>query len=173
MLLARQHKGVREIARTIGRDKPTVSRELVRNSSATGAVPCYRAPAAQRKHERRRRRCHRKSLMSNPERCALVARADRGKDQRGAPESGGERHGNLPRRLVGKARLRPAGPPQDEPHAAPSGQGVRAGAADSGAPRDPHLLLRAPPPLGEGHQRERQRATARLLPEGREPGWRD
>lgn len=39
-------------------------------------------------------------------------------------------------------------------------------AADSGAPQDPHLLLRAPPPLGEGHQREHQRAPARLLPEG-------
>ena len=29
-LLARQHKGVREIARTIGRDKPAVSGELAR-----------------------------------------------------------------------------------------------------------------------------------------------
>ena len=38
MLLARQHKSVREIARTIGRVKPTVSRELARNPSATGAA---------------------------------------------------------------------------------------------------------------------------------------
>lgn len=37
MLLARQHKSVCEIAGTISRDKPTVSRELVRNSSALGA----------------------------------------------------------------------------------------------------------------------------------------
>lgn len=58
ILLARQHKGVREIARTIGRDSPAVSRELARNLSATGAAPCYRAPAAQRKHERRLRRPH-------------------------------------------------------------------------------------------------------------------
>lgn len=84
MLLARQHKSVREIARTIGRVKPTVSRELARNPSATGAAPCYRAPAAQRKHERRRRRCHRKSLMSDPERHALVA--TKLGDERWSPE---------------------------------------------------------------------------------------
>lgn len=30
MLLAREHKGVREIARTIGRDRPAVSGELAR-----------------------------------------------------------------------------------------------------------------------------------------------
>lgn len=83
-LLARQHKGVREIARTIGRDKSTVSRELARNSSAAGDTPYYRASTAQRKYERRR---------------------------------------------------------------------------SAGAPRDPRLLLRAPPPLGEGHQREHQRVT--------------
>jgi IS30 family transposase len=34
MLLARQHKGVREIARTIGRDRPTVSRELAVSGTA-------------------------------------------------------------------------------------------------------------------------------------------
>ena len=84
MLLARQHKGVREIARTIGRDKPTVSRELARNSSATGAAPCYRASTAQRKYERRRGRRHRQSLMSDPERRALVA-AKLG-DERWSPE---------------------------------------------------------------------------------------
>lgn len=84
MLLARQHKGVREIARTIGRDKSTVSRELARNSSATGAAPYYRASTAQRKYERRRGRCHRQSLMSDPERRELVA-AKLG-DERWSPE---------------------------------------------------------------------------------------
>lgn len=42
------------------------------------------------------------------------------------------------------------------------------GRRGAGAPRDPRLLLRAPPPPGEGHQRERQRAPARLLPEGQD-----
>ena len=37
-----------------------------------------------------------------------------------------------------------------------------------GASESPLLLLRAPPPPGEGHQRERQRAPARLLPEGQD-----
>ena len=102
MLLARQHKSVREIARTIGRVKPTVSRELARNSSATGAAPCYRAPAAQRKHERRRRRCHRKSLMSDPERHALVA--TKLGDERWSPRSSGTSAGRPSRSREGSTR---------------------------------------------------------------------
>lgn len=47
MLLARQHKGVREIARTIGRDKPAVSRELARAwqiQERLGIPACFCAP---------------------------------------------------------------------------------------------------------------------------------
>ena len=66
MLLGRQHKGVREIARAIGRDKSTVSGELARNSSATDAAPYHRASTARRKCERRRGRCRRQSLMGDP-----------------------------------------------------------------------------------------------------------
>lgn len=58
MLLARQHKGVGEIARTIDGGRPAVSRELARNPSAACAAPCCRASIAQHKHERRRGRCH-------------------------------------------------------------------------------------------------------------------
>ena len=84
MLLGRQHKGVREIARAIGRDKSTVSGELARNSSATDAAPYHRASTARRKCERRRGRCRRQSLMGDPERRALVA-AKLG-DERWSPE---------------------------------------------------------------------------------------
>lgn len=47
MLLARQYKGVREIARTIGRDKPAVSRELARArqiQERLGIPACFCAP---------------------------------------------------------------------------------------------------------------------------------
>lgn len=47
MLLARQHKGVREIARMIGRGKPAVSRELARArqiQERLGIPACFCAP---------------------------------------------------------------------------------------------------------------------------------
>ena len=47
MLLARQYKGVREIARTIGRDRPAVSRELERArqiQERLGIPGCFCAP---------------------------------------------------------------------------------------------------------------------------------
>ena len=47
MLLARQHKGVREIARMIGRDRPAVSRELARArqiQERLGIPGCFCAP---------------------------------------------------------------------------------------------------------------------------------
>ena len=47
ILLARQHKGVREIARTIGRDRPTVSGELARArqiQERLGIPVCFCAP---------------------------------------------------------------------------------------------------------------------------------
>ena len=47
MLLARRHKGIREIARTIGRDRPAVSRELARArqiQERLGIPGCFCAP---------------------------------------------------------------------------------------------------------------------------------
>lgn len=71
MCLRRQGRGVREIAREIGRDKSTVSRELARNSRARGP---YRASDAQRLYEARRARCRRPRLLDDPERADLVRR---------------------------------------------------------------------------------------------------
>lgn len=55
MMMRRDGKGVCEIARTIGRDKSTVSRELSRNSCAR----FYRASTAQRRYSERRLSCRR------------------------------------------------------------------------------------------------------------------
>ena len=46
-LLKAQGRSVREIARTIGRDPGTVSRELRRNAATRGGTPVYRAVVAQ------------------------------------------------------------------------------------------------------------------------------
>ena len=46
-LLKAQDKGVREIARTIGRDPGTVSRELRRNAATRSGTQVYRAMVAQ------------------------------------------------------------------------------------------------------------------------------
>lgn len=59
---------VGEIAREIGRDKSTVSRELRRNSCER----FYRASTAQRRYEARRERCRRPRLLDDPERLELV-----------------------------------------------------------------------------------------------------
>lgn len=84
MIMRRERMGVREIARAIGRDKSTVSRELARSSSPTGAAPYYGASTAQRKSERRRARCRRPRLTGDPERRALVVSKVR--DDRWSPE---------------------------------------------------------------------------------------
>lgn len=73
MLMRRDGKGVREIARALGRDKSTVSRELSRNACAAGtARPYYRASTAQSRYERRRRACRRRRLLDDPAIFCLV-----------------------------------------------------------------------------------------------------
>ena len=59
---------VRDIARAIGRNKPTVSRELSRNRGRSG----YRASAAQGANLRRRAACARPKRLDDPELASLV-----------------------------------------------------------------------------------------------------
>lgn len=73
MCLRREGAGVREIARRIGRDKSTVSRELRRNMYCASAHrPYYRASTAQRRYEARRLSCRRPRLLDEPGLRALV-----------------------------------------------------------------------------------------------------
>ena len=96
--------GVSEIARLVGRDKSTVSREIRPNgwySPVAGRMWCYRASTAHDKSQRRARRCRRQPLLADPRRLELVARliresapappgADRGPHHDpGAPTWGG------------------------------------------------------------------------------------
>lgn len=75
MCLRREGAGVREIARRIGRDKSTVSRELRRNACCAGTPrPYYRASTAQRRYEERRLRCRRPRLLGDPALRSLVRR---------------------------------------------------------------------------------------------------
>lgn len=67
MCLRAEGKGVREIARAIGRDKSTVSRELSRNGCpASGRRAAYRASAAQRRYEGHRGLCRRRRRLDDP-----------------------------------------------------------------------------------------------------------
>lgn len=68
MMMRRDGKGVREIARAIGRDKSTVSRELSRNSCAR----FYRASTAQRRYSERRLACRRPAILDNDSVFSLV-----------------------------------------------------------------------------------------------------
>lgn len=52
-------KSYREIARLIGRNVSTISREILRNKSYMNCKPAYYPFTAQRKYEYRRRFCHR------------------------------------------------------------------------------------------------------------------
>ena len=65
-LLRAQDKGVREIARTIGRDPSTVSRELRRNAATRGGKLDYRASVAQWKADMAARRPKTAKLVLNP-----------------------------------------------------------------------------------------------------------
>ncbi|WP_074308642.1 IS30 family transposase [Micromonospora cremea] len=64
-LLKAQGKGVREIARAVGRDASTISRELRRNAVTRGGSLDYRAVAAQWHAERRGRRPKTAKLAAN------------------------------------------------------------------------------------------------------------
>jgi len=67
-----QDKGVREIARAIGRDPGTVSRELRRNAATRGGTIQYRASVAQWKADRAARRPKTAKLVANPQLHAYV-----------------------------------------------------------------------------------------------------
>ena len=68
------HEGASQTARELHRDKPAISREIRRNGWQGPAGRRYRAPAAQRKADRRRLACRRPRLMDDPERRSLVVR---------------------------------------------------------------------------------------------------
>ena len=68
MLMRRDGKGVSEIARSIKRDKSTVSRELKRNSCGR----FYRASTAQRRYEERRLSCRRRRILDDERVFGLV-----------------------------------------------------------------------------------------------------
>lgn len=71
-LLNAQRKGVREIARQIGRDPATVSRELRRNAATRGGRLDYRASVAQWKADLAARRPKTAKLVANPHLHAYV-----------------------------------------------------------------------------------------------------
>lgn len=66
-LLRAQDKGVREIARAIGRDPATISRELRRNAATRGGKLQYRASVAQWKADMAARRPKTAKLVANPQ----------------------------------------------------------------------------------------------------------
>ncbi len=71
-LLNVQGKGVREIARTVGRDAGTISRELRRNAATRGGRPEYRASVAQWKADMVAKRPKTAKLVANPRLRAYV-----------------------------------------------------------------------------------------------------
>ena len=84
MVRWRDHERVGQIARELGRDKSTISREVRRNGWEAPAGRRYRASTAQRRADGRKARCRRRRLMDDPERRSLVAGLMR--DGRWSPE---------------------------------------------------------------------------------------
>ena len=80
MLMRRDGRGVSEIARAIGRDKSTVSRELGRNSCER----FYRASTAQRRYEGRRVACHRRRALDDD--CVFNLVRDKFLEEQWSPE---------------------------------------------------------------------------------------
>lgn len=71
-LLKAEGKGVREIARQVGRDPGTISRELRRNAATRGGKPEYRASVAQWKSDLAARRPKPAKLVTNGQLRAYV-----------------------------------------------------------------------------------------------------
>ncbi len=95
-------KSLREIAKQTGRCVSTISRELKRN----GTSQKYRPSEAQKKYERRRKRCRRKKLLqegelkdlgrSSADPTAMVSRANRTANRAGEGKEAGELCHHLP-----------------------------------------------------------------------------
>lgn len=78
-LLRAQGRGVREIARLIGRDPGTISRELRRNAATRGGSSDYRASVAQWKADMAARRPKVPKLVANQRLCSYVEQRLAGK----------------------------------------------------------------------------------------------
>lgn len=106
-LLNARSCGVREIARCIGRDPGTVSRELRRNAATRSDQRSYRAGVAQWKAQQAAKRPKVAKLASNPRLREYVEHKLAGEvtDARGAPDRGAERAlgGTAPRTAQGPA----------------------------------------------------------------------
>src|SRR5215210_7268157 len=100
-ILKAQCHGVREIARRVGRDASTISRELRRNAAARAGQRGYRASVAQWKAEQAAKRPKIAKLAANPRLRAYVEHKLAGEvtDSHGRPIAGpnvpwvGQRHG--------------------------------------------------------------------------------
>jgi IS30 family transposase len=110
-LLRAQDHGVREIARRIGRDPATISRELRRNAATRSGRRGYRAVVAQWKAQQAAKRPKQAKLATNPRLRAYVERKLAGEvtDADGRPIAGpnvpwaGRRHGRRQDRRWGVA----------------------------------------------------------------------
>jgi IS30 family transposase len=110
-LLNAQHHGVREIARRIGRDPSTISRELRRNAATRAGKRVYRAGVAQWKAQQAARRPKTAKLVTNPRLRTYVEHKLAGEvtDGNGRPIAGpnvpwaGRRHGRRQDRRWGVA----------------------------------------------------------------------
>ena len=110
-LLNVQRLGVREIARTVGRDPSTISRELRRNAATRPSQRGYRAGVAQWKAQQAAKRPKSAKLATNPQLRAYVEQRLSGavRDAQGRPIPGpnvpwaGRRHGRRMDRRWGSA----------------------------------------------------------------------
>ena len=109
MVRWRDHEGVSRIAREIGRDKSTVSREIARNGWAASTSPrrVYRASTAQARADARRLACRRPWALGDPARRSLVASLIR--DRHWSPEQvAGRMRAEAPSEAVSASTIRRA-----------------------------------------------------------------